>query len=55
MTPNERSTTPLPRDCCPICGYQFDDVRKVQVCPYCYEESEADKLITLDDDYAWVI
>ena len=44
------------RVCCPICGREFNDAKKVgNVCPVCGEESSKEELIARDEDYAWVI
>jgi rubredoxin len=48
----------LPRNRCPICGHEFDEVKAVNVCPtihYGEQEFTPDDLITDDDDYAWCI
>lgn len=56
----------LPRDCCPVCGYQFDseeieDVRDKKVDQLTcgsrfgpHWSGDLDELITEDDDYLWV-
>lgn len=48
----------LPRDCCPMCGYEFSQeeilAEDVEVtCPRCKESSDKDSLITEWDDSAW--
>lgn len=44
------------KDRCPICGYQFDEVLDINICPtlhYGENNFTPDELITDDDDYAW--
>lgn len=47
------------KNCCPICGYQFDEVEDINICPTGHEgwgnKFTKDELITEDDDYAWCI
>ena len=46
-----------PKECCPICGYEFETVREANVCPtrhYGEQVFTPEELITSDDDYAWV-
>lgn len=57
---------PLPRNCCPICGYEFDDEEIQRVIDKKSEslvcrsrfgphwQGQPDELITSDHDYAWV-
>jgi len=42
-------------NCCPICGYKFEEVLPINVCPNCKEESKEEELISEDDDYLWVL
>lgn len=55
----------LPRDCCPICGHQFDqhyldslEPDQPFICPnhdiWKNDPITKESLITEDDDYAWV-
>jgi hypothetical protein len=58
MTTDASKPEPLPRDCCPICGHQFQEVQDVNVCPtehYGEQEFTRDELISEDDDYAWCL
>jgi hypothetical protein len=44
-----------PRDCCPVCGYQFEEVKELNECPR-HKPTESfapDELIAEDDDYAY--
>jgi hypothetical protein len=44
------------KDHCPICGYQFDEVLPVNVCPtrhYGEQEFTPEQLIGCYDDYEW--
>jgi hypothetical protein len=46
-----------PKECCPICGHEFDPVREANVCPTAHYGEQVwtpEQLITGDDDYAWV-
>jgi hypothetical protein len=46
----------LPKDCCPICGYQYEDLEKELdnwQCIDCGHWIHKDELITEEDDYAW--
>lgn len=56
--PEPPPTPPSPRDCCPICGHQFDEVKEVNVCPCkghwnIQKEFTPDELITDSDDYLY--
>lgn len=51
----EPTIVSLPRDCCPVCGHQFEEVTEQQTCPRCEQTSCRDDLITEDADYAWVL
>jgi hypothetical protein len=42
-------------DCCPVCGHQFDEVKSINVCLRCGEQSAPDQLIHEEDDYAWCL
>lgn len=44
------------KDHCPICGYHFDEVEDVNVCPtkhYGQQKFTPEELITDMDDYLW--
>jgi hypothetical protein len=43
------------KDRCPVCGYQFDEVRDLNTCPQHSptQSFDRDQLITDDDDYAY--
>ena len=47
------------KDCCPICGHQFDVVQDINICPTPHEsdgqEFPRDELIGILDDYLWCI
>jgi len=43
------------KNCYPICGYKFEEVLPINVCPNCRETSKAEDLITEDDDYVWTL
>lgn len=47
------------KDCCPICGHQFFEVKPVNVCPTGHpglgQEFTPEELIGCWDDYAWCI
>ena len=42
------------KNCCPICGHEFEVICDINKCPQCGEITRKDKLITEDDDYLWV-
>jgi hypothetical protein len=46
------------RDCCPICGHQFSEVRDINICTTDHRGWGVaflrEELIHRDDDYAWV-
>ena len=47
-----------PRECCPICGREFEEVHEANLCNHgarwiTAEVFTPEELITSDDDYAW--
>jgi hypothetical protein len=55
MRMNDKRVGP-DRVCCPVCGYEFDEVKDVNVCPtrhYGIQNFTPDELLNTDDDYAW--
>lgn len=45
----------MKKNCCPICGHEFEEINDINVCPNCGEVSKPEDLITEDDDYLWVM
>lgn len=43
------------KNCCPICGHEFEPVQETNTCPNCGEVTAAENLITEDDDYVWTM
>lgn len=42
-----------PKDRCPMCGHEFEEVKDFNHCPRCREITERDCLIGEWDDCAW--
>ena len=46
------------KNCCPICGHEFEEIKPINVCPtfhYFEQEFKPEELIGRWDDYAWCI